>query len=283
MGGPWEFQSTVPFRIVSKVVTVKPRRPDQHSVIWNASVPEHHFPRSMIGNGASFGFPITTNAAATLPAYLAMAWLSIESVSQTLYALALADIELRELLLDRERDFAYWFKMLRFANQADTIVKRLLQQNAPQAPLAAWNRARMSLGGPQQCTPITFLILQNDLLEVTMGQCVGRIVVDVEQSFLCHALVIHLCPKSVKNRPFYTCFEFIGVEFDKKTRTVSHNARRRTCTRPCTETTTGSSVMLARSLLERRCKRRRDASHVVPLPAVREDANELLLRGARQC
>lgn len=80
-----------------------------------------------------------------------------------------------------------WTSFLTYSgamSQADTTVKRLLQQNAFLEALAACTRTCMFIGDPEQYLPLLFLIFQEDLLELTMGQQARHIAEDIEQSVI---------------------------------------------------------------------------------------------------
>lgn len=78
--GTWAYPPTVPLSTVPCAVIPEPRCPHQYRIIWNASVPGQHVQKSLDSNGAGLALIVATNAAAELPFYLAIAWLSIERV-----------------------------------------------------------------------------------------------------------------------------------------------------------------------------------------------------------
>lgn len=51
-------------------------------------IPGQNSPQSAVDNGASVTLPVETNAAAQLPTYTAMAWVSIEKRAEKLPILA---------------------------------------------------------------------------------------------------------------------------------------------------------------------------------------------------
>lgn len=83
----------------------------QVRTIWNASVPGPHVAKSAFDKGKGLVLPVASNAAALLPSYTAMAWLSIERVCFSLHIRARVAVAAGETLQGRSRDFAHWFKM----------------------------------------------------------------------------------------------------------------------------------------------------------------------------
>lgn len=113
--GTWDCPPTVPFRSVPGTALTKPRRHYQYRIIWNESVPGPKSRQSIVSKGNEISAPVSTNVAAELPSYLAMAWISIDIVGHALDILATAAAATRETIQGRGRGFAHWFKMLRFA------------------------------------------------------------------------------------------------------------------------------------------------------------------------
>lgn len=75
--GPWAVIPTAPFRVVPGAAIPKPRQPSKYRTIWNASVPGPRLGHNVVDNGIGIVLPVETKAAAVLPPYLAMAWMSI--------------------------------------------------------------------------------------------------------------------------------------------------------------------------------------------------------------
>lgn len=66
---------------------------------------------SAASNGDGIELPVAANAAAALPSYLEMAWMSIERVAMPLHILADLALQTGEKIRGRGRDYAHWFKM----------------------------------------------------------------------------------------------------------------------------------------------------------------------------
>lgn len=115
MSTAWKHPPTIPFRFIPGAAIPKLRRPDKFRVIWNASIPWSNSPDSAVENGAGVRLPVATNAAAELPSFLALDWLSIEEVGEWMEIIAMISVQANIPLRGRTRDFASWFRMLNTA------------------------------------------------------------------------------------------------------------------------------------------------------------------------
>lgn len=105
--GPWNFVPTVSFRVFPSATIRKPRQPCKFCTTWNASFLSPHLAKSVVDNCDQVVLHVASNAAAVLPSYMAIAFLSIERVYNSPHILAEATRISVESLDGRSRDFAH--------------------------------------------------------------------------------------------------------------------------------------------------------------------------------
>lgn len=70
----------------------------------------------------------------------------------------------------------------------------------------------MPLGTDEQYSALSFVVFQEDLLEVAVHEDAQRTVEEVESQLICNELNVELNEKPEANLPFSTTFEFIWAE-----------------------------------------------------------------------
>lgn len=82
------------------------------------------------------------------------------------------------------------------------------------APITLWAAIRPKTSTVEQTLPIIFLVFQDDMLELVVGDQAQNILANIENSLIREELGVEFSTKPKANRTFETTFEFIGAEFD---------------------------------------------------------------------
>lgn len=102
--------------------------------------------------------------------------------------------------------------------------RRRVQNGEVSAPIARWTTKRSKTRSVEHTLPLMFLVFQDDMLELVVGDQSQSIMANIETSLTGEECGVEFKAKPGANQPFETEFEFIGAEFDTSD---AANVRRR--------------------------------------------------------